>query len=234
MKRRPEICLTLNCKTVEEFKADIDEYGQYCQAVEWCGDRFAGIENYSEAEFVQMLRLMKAMCGGKKFIFDYKGEEAVMNRLLYYAMGTADLIDIGWDNTQARALLKSARRKNTGTILSCHVMERIMTKEEIATQFLKMEKYPADILEIVAFANTEEDAYALLEGAYGYNQLKKHRPFVALAMGDEGQASRICSGDFGSVMTYAGGSRPTAPGQFNARDLSRYRDIYSTQAEEKA
>ena len=226
MRKRPEICLSLNCKTIEEVKADIDEFGIYCHAIEWCADMFTDIEKYSQEEFVQVLKLIKTMCKDKKFFFDYKGEETTTNRLLRCAMGVADYIDIGWENSQVRQLVKEARKKKTKSMVSYHELEKIMTKEEISTQFIKMEKSQADLLEIIAFADTEEDAYALLEGAYAYNQLKGHQPFIALAMGNEGQASRICSGDFGSVMTYGGGSRPTAPGQFNARDLSRYMDIY--------
>ena len=35
VKKRPQICLTLNCRTPEEIKAEIDQYGDACQAVEW-------------------------------------------------------------------------------------------------------------------------------------------------------------------------------------------------------
>ena len=226
MRKRPDICLSLNCKTIEEVKADIDEFGPYCRAIEWCADRFEGIENYSQEEFTQVLRLIKTMCRGKRFFFDYKGEGEVTNRFLRYAMGTADYIDIIWENRELKQLVKEARRKGTKTLVSYHAMDRIMSKEEVATQFVRMERCQADIIEIVAFADREEDAYALLEGADAYNQLRGHLPFIALAMGKEGQASRICAGDFGSAMTYGCGKKPTAPGQFNARDLSRYMDIY--------
>lgn len=226
MRKRPDICLSLNCKTVEEVKADIDEFGSYCRAIEWCADRFEGIENYSQEEFTQLLRLIKTMCRGKRFFFDYKGDGEIVNQFLRYAMGIADYIDVNWENRELKQLVKEARRKGTKVLASYHAMDRIMSKEEVATQFVRMEQCQADMIEIVAFADREEDAYALLEGADAYNQLRGHLPFIALAMGNEGQASRICSGDFGSVMTYGCGTKPTAPGQFNARDLSRYMDIY--------
>ncbi|MDD7603004.1 MAG: type I 3-dehydroquinate dehydratase [Firmicutes bacterium] len=228
-KKRPDICLLLNCKTIEEIKAELELYGDDCQAVQWCADRNSEVDHYSKEEFIQVLKLIKAMCHKKTFIFQYRGseqEEETTNRMLRYAMGTADYIDIDWKNSELRQLLKEAKRKRTKTLVTYHELERILTKEEIATEFIKMEKYPADMLAIVAFANQEEDAYVLLEGAYAYNQLKGHKPFLAIAMGEEGQASRICGGDFGSVMTYACGSRSTAPGQFNAADLKRYMDKY--------
>lgn len=229
VKKRPDICLLLNCRTVEEIKAELEIYGDDCQAVQWCADKNAEAANYSKEEFVQMLKLIKAMCHKKQFIFQYRGteeEEETTNRMLRYAMGVADWIDIDWHSSELKSLLKEAKRKRTRTLVTYHELERILTKEEISTEFIKMEKYPADMLAIISFANTEEDAYALLEGAYAYNQLRGHKPFITIAMGEEGQASRICGGDFGSVMTYACGSRPTAPGQFNAKDLKRYMDKY--------
>ncbi len=226
MKKRPKICLALNCKTIEELKAEIDEYGQYCSCIEWNADRFIGIDSYSGEEFAQLLRLVKTMCGDREFFFDYKGEEEKVNKYLRYAMGVADYINIAWGNSQTRQLVKEARRKKTQTMLSYYVLDKIMTSEDISTQLIQMELFQADLLKVVAFANTEADAYALLEGAYGYNQLKSHQPFVVIAMGSEGQASRICSGDFGSVMTYGCGSKPTAPGQFDVKDLCRYMDTY--------
>ncbi|MCI8608258.1 MAG: type I 3-dehydroquinate dehydratase [Firmicutes bacterium] len=226
VKKRPEICLLLNCRTIEELKTEISSFGSDCQAIEWCADGTMGMEAYSQEEFSQMLKLIKAMCRGKTFIFEYLGEEKEASKFLRYAMGIADYIDVDWKNSQAKQLIKEARRRHTKTMLTWHEMERILTKEEIATELIKMEKYPADMLAVASFANTEEDAYAILEGAYAYNTLQGHKPFLVVAMGEEGQASRICGGDFGCVMTYACGSKATAPGQFNARDLKRYMDIY--------
>jgi 3-dehydroquinate dehydratase-1 len=227
IKKRPEICLLLTCRTIEEIKSEIALFGDSCQAIEWRADDKMEMSSYSKAEFVQMLRLIKTMCRGKKFIFEYVSEsEEQTNQFLRYAMGIADYIDVNWKNSQVRQLIKEARRHRTKVMITWNEMERILTKEEISTEFIKMEKYSADMLSIVAFANTEEDAYELLEGAYAYNSLRGHKPFLIVAMGEEGQASRICGGDFGSVMTYACGSKMTAPGQFNANDLKRYMDLY--------
>lgn len=102
----------------------------------------------------------------------------------------------------------------------------MMSRDEIAEKFLRLEMTGADILKVACYATKESDTYAMLEGAAAYSQLRKHRPIVAIAMGEEGQTSRVCAGDFGSVISYACGSKPTAPGQFNAKDLSKYLDIY--------
>ncbi len=228
-KQKPKICLQLTSRTVEEIRSELDIFGDACDAVEWRTDKNTGLQAYEPEAFVQMLRLIKTLCKGKTFFFSYTpepGKEEEGYQLLRHAMGIVDFLDLDVRDPLLRQLLREARRKHTRVLLTYSEMEKILTKEEISTAFLHMEKFPVDMLAILSFANTEEDAYAMLEGAYAYNQLRRHKPFLAIAMGEEGQASRICGGDFGSVMTYAGGSRITEPGQFNAHDLKRYMDMY--------
>ena len=141
-------------------------------------------------------------------------------------MGHVDIIDVDADNPSISQLVREARRKKTKVLVSYHNFDRMMDRNEIAEQFLKMEKSGADILKVACAAEKEEDTYSMLEGAAAYTQLRNHKPIVAIAMGEAGRTSRVCAGDFGSVISYACGSRQTAPGQFNARDLSRYLDTY--------
>ena len=70
------------------------------------------------------------------------------------------------------------------------------------------------------------DTYEILEGAAMYTSLKHHKPIIAVAMGEEGQVSRICAGDFGSVLSYGCGSKQTAAGQFNVEQLDKYMTKY--------
>ena len=119
-KKRPEICLLLKCRTMEELKAELNLFGEDCQAVQWSPEKNSGIENYTKEEFVQMLKLVKTMCRGKKFIFQYYdvNDEETMNRLLRYAMGVADCIDIDLKNSEVKQLLREAHRKHTQTMLA--------------------------------------------------------------------------------------------------------------------
>lgn len=224
--RRPDICLSLSCENIAELKAEIEEYKEYCQVVEWRVDKTGDVKNYSRTEFIKLLREIKAFCKGKKIIVAYEGNEETGNRIKRWAMGYADMIDVDADNSEVNEMVRQARRKRTKTIISHHVFENMPDKDEIATQFVKMEKSGGDILKIACFANSEIDTYEILEAASAYTLLKRHKPIVAVAMGEEGQASRICAGDFGSVMTYACGNKPTEPGQFNAKDLYKYLNTY--------
>ena len=224
--KRPRICLSLNCKTVEDVIEEIEEFIQYADLVEWCVDETEGSENYTKEEFVHKLLMIKSFCQNKPLIIDYKKDEEIGNKIQRWAMGYADIIDIDADNSEVLKLVKEARRKKTKTLISHHVFEGMPPKDEIATQFVRMERTKGDILKIACYAETEIDTYAVLEAANAYTQLKEHKPIIAIAMGEEGQASRICAGEFGSCISYSCGSKPTAPGQFNARDLKKYLDTY--------
>lgn len=225
--KRPDICLSLKCSTMEELVVEISKYGRYCQVVEWCADAMQSAQDYTKEAFINDAKAVKALCGRKKFIIDFKGdEEEVMNKVLRWSMGIADIIDVDYNNSELSALIKEARRKRTKVLTSFHVYECMPGRSEIAQQFILMEKTGADILQIACMANEEVDTYAILEAAAAYSQLSSAKPIVAIAMGQEGQVSRICAGDFGSVMTYACGDNADAPGQFNAFQLSKYMDKY--------
>lgn len=224
--KRPAVCLSLSCKTLEQLEKEIATYKDCCQIVEWCVDSTEGAECYSQVEFTEKLNHVKELCSGKKLIVDYKGDDLVGNRIQRWAMGIADIIDLDADNTEITEMIREAKRNKTKVLISHHEFDGTPERDKIATQFIKMEKLGGDILKVACFAHTEMESYRVLEAAGAYTQLKNHKPIVAIAMGEEGQASRICAGDFGSVITYSCGEVPTAPGQFNARDLTRYLDIY--------
>lgn len=223
---RAKIVLSLNCETLEEVFNEIEMYKEYCDYVEWCVDTFKGAEKFSKEDFLEKINLVKRFAKPKKLIIDYKGDELIENRIIRWSMGIADIVDIDSDNTQLIRLVHEARRKHTKTLISHHEFERMPSKNEISEMYIKMEQNGGDILKIAAIANTELETYEMLEGAAQYSRLKHAKPIVAIAMGEEGQVSRICAGDFGSILSYSCGSKPTAPGQFNSKQLTKYMDTY--------
>lgn len=224
--KRPDICLSLCCATMEEFEIEIQDYKEHCQLVEWNVDKMIGSAKYEKEEFIEKLKQVKKLCQGKKLIVNYAGSEIVGNRIRRWAMGHTDIIDIDINNSQIKKLIREAKIKRTKTLISQHISGKMVDKNEVATQFVKMEKTGGNILCIECFANSEEEGHHILQGASAYTQLKRNKPIIAIAMGEEGQASRICAGDFGSILTYCCGSKPDAPGQINAKDMNKYLDIY--------
>ena len=232
--KRPKICLSLSCKDLLEVKHEIAEFGQYAQIIEWCADKMEGAANYTKEGFIADAKEVKKLCGRKTLSIDYKAADGETtqeaqkkaSQVMMWALEACDMIDIDAYNPDLKSLVKAAKRKRVKTEVSYHEFERMTDRNQIAEMFLKLEKTGADILKVACFASEEMDTYSILEGAAAYSQLKGAKPIVAIAMGQEGQVSRICAGDFGSVISYACGSVPTAPGQFNARQLSKYMDKY--------
>ena len=73
-RQRPEICLSLNCATMEEIKEEIEKYKDFCQIVEWCADKTSGTSMLTQGELTARIKEIKSMCPGKKIIVDYKGD----------------------------------------------------------------------------------------------------------------------------------------------------------------
>ena len=229
---RPKICLSLSCRNLLEVKHELARFGECAQIIEWCADRMDNAANYTKKSFLADALEIKKLCGRKPLSIDFKayeeGAEAVKkaNQIMEWALDAADMIDLDADNPELDRLVKMAKRKRVKTEISHHEFVRMPDRNEIAEMFLRMEKTGGDILKVACFAVEEADTYSLLEGAAAYSQLRGAKPIVAIAMGAEGQVSRICAGDFGSVISYGCGSEPTAPGQFNTRQLSKYMDKY--------
>ena len=229
---RPDVCLSLSLKNTADLYDEISKYGDKCQIIEWCVDGFEGAENFSKEEFIEKAKLVKSFIKPRKMLVDYKGDEVIQNRIIRWAMGIADIVDIDFGNPQIDRLVREAKRKDTKVLVSHHEFERMPEKNEIAELYIRMEKTGGDILKIAAMSKNEEETYRILEGAAAYKQLKHSKDIVAIAMGEEGQVSRICAGDFGSVISYARGSVPTAPGQIECDKLSKYMDTYYSEEEE--
>lgn len=90
-RQRPEICLSLNCATMEEIKEEIEKYKDFCQIVEWCADKTLETSMLTQGELTARIKEIKSMCPGKKIIVDYKGDTQTGNRIQKWAMGYADI-----------------------------------------------------------------------------------------------------------------------------------------------
>jgi 3-dehydroquinate dehydratase-1 len=73
----------------------------------------------------------------------------------------------------------------------------------------------ADIVKIATMANSSEDVVRLLEFTHSC-----HDPLVTIGMGAIGTVSRVIAPLFGSLFTYGYLTKPVAPGQLSAIELS--------------
>ena len=104
--KRPNICLSLNCKTMEELKEEILKYRDYCEMIEWCVDMTEGSKDYTKEEYVEKLKEVKALAKGHKLVVDYKETLEDGNRIQRWSMGIADIIDVDFDNPPTERQIK--------------------------------------------------------------------------------------------------------------------------------
>ncbi len=226
MKKRAEICLSIGESSMEAVLAELETSGECYRFVEWRVDKLEGAENLTKEDFIAKLKLLRENTKKYKLIVCYRGDELVAERVARWSIGIADIIDIDFFDPKLERIIREAHRNRCKVIVSYHDDEKMPSKTEIAELFLKMEKTGADYLKLAAMANTETDTYELLEGAAAYMHLRKPKSIIAVAMGEEGQVSRICAGDFGSRISYGYSGTPTAPGQIEVCKLSKYMDTY--------
>ena len=43
---RPKICLSLNCRTIEDLIEELEEFKEYAEVIEWCVDKTEGSDQY--------------------------------------------------------------------------------------------------------------------------------------------------------------------------------------------
>ncbi len=129
-----------------------------------------------------------------------------------------DLVDV-----EARAGLDDvvAAKAGRGLVLSWH--DFAGTPDDLDAIFERMAAASPDVVKIAVRARTVEDLGRLL-GFARRRFLARGPALVALAMGEEGVASRVLGGRYGAPFTYAAPSagREAAPGQLPAHLLAGF------------
>lgn len=147
--------------------------------------------------------------GGK-----WRGEEDARQTLLRSAV----VAEVDYVDLERELAGKIRRYGKTKRIISYHNFTE--TPDDIEEIYASMCETDADVVKVVAMANTPVDAVRLLKLNMGAKV-----PTVAFAMGEFGVMSRLLCGKFGAPFTYATFSRERelAPGQLSFQDM---RNLY--------
>ena len=110
-------------------------------------------------------------------------------------------------------------------ILSYHDFAGMPKPSEIVNLVGTMHRLGADVCKVAAMAHSREDAENLLKAAAFLTQ-KKIGPLAMMAMGEWGRTTRVAAGRYGSCLTFAAGSQPSAPGQVDVYTMKKWLDEY--------
>lgn len=245
----PKICIPLTGSSQEELlsQAGLAETVP-CQMVEWRADyMLASMKEESPQRKAEKLKatlgylrmeldvpiiftIRTAKEGGKAELT--KDEYFFINELIAEGAMT-DFIDIEAfdapgkvDEARIRSFIHHAHDNGTNVLLSNHDFEKTPGLEEMLARYFVMQELGGDLMKLAVMPQTEGDVFSLLEVAAMMRDTYAKIPFIAISMGELGASTRICGGEFGSVITFAAGTDASAPGQMDAVTLKRHLEQY--------
>ena len=208
--RNPQLCVTVTGSTMKELRERRDQVAN-ADLVEL---RLDTVSDPDVAGALAGRRLPVILtCRAKSEGGFFAGSEDERWRLLTEAQRAgAEYVDVEW---KAGFYELIERRRGRGIVVSNHDFEGVPA--DLEARVRAMRATGAEVVKVAVMARQLADNVPLLEVAK-----KQTAPFVALAMGDAGIASRVLAARFGSAWTYSGPA--VAPGQIAP---SRMHDEFS-------
>jgi 3-dehydroquinate dehydratase-1 len=228
---KPLICLPL----MAESRADLHKQVAELMALgpdllEWRADAYGNVTAVEEV--LAVLGELRQAIGNIPLIFtcriDREGGLRPMPQGLRLTLITAaiasgdiDLVDIELCNEEdfLAAVGKSAKSHNCRLILSHHNFQETPGEAFIVGKLLEAQAAGADIAKLAVMPKNYADVLTLLAATNAARNGIVAIPLVTMSMGLEGKISRMAGGLFGSDITFASGSRASAPGQMQIDDL---------------
>lgn len=245
-KNAPKICVPVMGTERESLMEELQNIRELpCDLVEWRADFL--IERLAGESFGSVIRSLLGTLGfiranlDKPVLFTIRtvreGGQADITVEDYFFVNRivadsemADMIDIeaftaaGTD--MVSEFVKYAHAADQMVLLSTHDFEKTLALEEMVEKYETMDELGGDVIKQAVMPQDEDDVARLLEAAAVTNENHPEKPLIAISMGELGMSSRICAGQFGSVITFAAGLNASAPGQIDAETLKGYLDQY--------
>jgi 3-dehydroquinate dehydratase I len=228
---RPLICLPLVAQTQTDLLAQVEAVLPLRpDLLEW---RVDGYDDATESkECLAALRKLRKTLGNIPLIYTFRIREEggmqevdtmVRQKMITAALrsGDVDIVDIELCNPQPfiEAIIEEARTNGVKVILSHHNFTQTPTESFMIDKLRQAQAAGADIVKLAAMPQTYGDVLRLLTATNRARTEAVDVPIVTMAMGEEGVISRLAGGLFGSDITFAIGSKSSAPGQVPIDDL---------------
>ena len=229
----PKICVPIVGKTKEEILGEAGKLSEVpADIAEWRADWYEDVFDVEKVK--EVLKELRAILNETPLLFTIRtakeGGEKDITPEMYAMLNSeaaktkdADLIDVEafLDADLVPGLIEEIHRCHGKVIASNHDFEKTPKKDEIVRRLCAMQEAGADILKIAVMPQSKGDAMTLMEATVEMHEKYADRPIVSMSMGGIGGISRICGEMSGSAMTFGTAGKASAPGQMNARDLSK-------------
>jgi len=157
-------------------------------------------------------------------------EEERIERLLLAIESGADAIDVELKTSAylREKVIKMAKKKSIPLLVAYENFEETPANEELLNILKEEQELGADIAKFAVIAKSHSDMVRVLQVALEAKKVLGI-PFVAIAMGKHGSASRPLACVLGSSMTYCAieKGKEGAPGQLTVEDTRKIIDILS-------
>ncbi|MDD4612804.1 MAG: type I 3-dehydroquinate dehydratase [Synergistaceae bacterium] len=137
--------------------------------------------------------------------------------------GLVDFLDVEliYGDEKIRETLAMIANYPVSLIVSSHDFEKTPPKEVLFSTLAAQIRAGAHVAKLAAMPRSEEDVLALLSATLLVRREYPDIPLITMSMGGIGAVSRVTGGLFGSDLTFAVGSKASAPGQIPAADLKQ-------------
>lgn len=250
---RPKIAVPITGINHEEIMEQVAEAMKTpCDMLEWRADYFFGempgleekVEN--KAAHMEMIRILddidyktesmplifkiKGINQGGKLLLDRKhaydlAALAAQSKLIDFVDMELLDDDDSFDAEQVINQVNEIHKYGVKVIHSYHDFEDMPSLEQIVSLASNMRALGADVVKICGTAAGTDDAKVMLEAAAQLTAGDQN-PVILIAMGQQGIATRVAGGKYGSCISYAYCGESTAEGQVDVETLSKLLDEY--------
>ena len=102
--------------------------------------------------------------------------------------------------------------------MTVHGFQRTPADGELDARFSQAHALDADVAKVAVMPQSMDDVHRLLGATLRASQ-RLPIPVISMSMGGLGAVTRLAGGAFGSALTFAVGSAPSAPGQIPIADV---------------
>ena len=228
---RPLVCLPLVAQDIDALLGQAKELVKLQpDLLEWRVDAFDKVTEVGECR--EALRRLRQVIGDIPLIFtcriDREGgfkaipEEKRLELITsLMATGLLDLVDVELcSGTEFLAAVRQAATAHgSKLIFSHHNFQETPDEAFIIGKLLEGQNAGADITKLAVMPKSYADVLTLLTATNKARNGAVTIPIVTMAMGAEGVVTRLAGGLFGSDITFAIGSKASAPGQVPIGEL---------------
>ncbi|KPU43305.1 3-dehydroquinate dehydratase [Oxobacter pfennigii] len=233
----PAVCIPLVARTKEELVTECENIsGLKPDIVEWRADYFDGAED--EQDLVNALINIRNLLPDYPVIFTCRmieeGGVKAISKEIRAAMaktairsGLVDIVDFELINGGEilAGIIDEGRKANIYVVVSHHNFAATPPKEVIINKLLDAQNFGGDIAKIAVMPEGMKDVLTLLEATLEFKEKHAKIPFISISMSGKGAISRTAGHLFGSCLTFASGTKASAPGQISIDDLRTSIDI---------